>query len=186
MTHPEGIRRKACLVDRDGTIIADKQYLSDPDGVELLDGVVSGLRQLVAAEFVLAVVTNQSGIGRGYFTESDMRRVNARIDALLAAHGIRIDGWFHCPHHPDDDCGCRKPRRGLADQADRALRLDFSRTFVIGDSDADIGLAQAIGATGVRVLTGRPGIRAAIPAARDATDFEAACRYILARDARSG
>jgi histidinol-phosphate phosphatase family protein len=173
------------LIDRDGTLIVDKQYLSDPAGVELLDGVVSGLRRLMAAEFVLAVVTNQSGIGRGYYTESDMRRVNDRIERLLEAYGIRIDGWFFCPHHPDDGCACRKPRRGLADQADQALHLDFSRSFVIGDSDADVGLARSVGATGVRVLTGRPGIPSAIPAAMDADGFEAACRYILAREGAS-
>jgi D-glycero-D-manno-heptose 1,7-bisphosphate phosphatase len=177
-------RRKVCFVDRDGTLIADKHYLSNPEGVEILDGVVAGLRLLMEADFAIAVVTNQSGIGRGYYEEEDMHRVNDRIGSMLAQDGIRVDGWFFCPHHPDEGCDCRKPRAGLANQAARALSLDISRPFVIGDSDADIGFARAIGAVGVRVLTGRPGIPNTLEADKNTENFEKACRFITAGENR--
>lgn len=170
--------RKTCFLDRDGTLIADRQYLSDPDGVDLLPGVCDGLEQLVSAGFFLAVLTNQSGIGRGYFFEQDMVRVNQRVDELLRAQKLRIDAWYFCPHHPVDACACRKPQRGLADQAATDFDLDLTQSFVIGDSDADIGLARNIGAVGIRVLTGRDGLPCELEADFTARTFDVACRYV--------
>ncbi|WP_019832298.1 D-glycero-alpha-D-manno-heptose-1,7-bisphosphate 7-phosphatase [Sphingomonas sp. PR090111-T3T-6A] len=146
--------RPAVLLDRDGTIIVERDYLSDPALVELETGAVEGLRALAEAGFVLAVLTNQSGIGRGYFDLMAAKAVNARVAELLAAEGIVIAGWYLCPHAPDEECDCRKPRPGMARQAAEELGLDLARSWVIGDKSSDVGLADAVGARSILVTTG--------------------------------
>ena len=146
---------KYILLDRDGTIIHDKHYLSDPDGVELLPGAAEGLRALAEMGFKFAVLTNQSGVGRGYFNEASVHACNARLSELLAKHGVRIEAYFHCPHTPDDDCGCRKPKTGLMDQAAESLGFDPAKSYMVGDKVADIGLGVASGAVAVLVRTGK-------------------------------
>lgn len=141
-------------LDRDGTIIEDKHYLSDPDQVVLLPGAVKALARLQKAGFVLFVVTNQSGIGRGYFSVDDMHRVNQRLDALLREQGVKVRGYFFCPHRPDDGCGCRKPKPGLINAACGELGLDPAKGFVIGDNSSDIGLGLSVGAATILVRTG--------------------------------
>jgi histidinol-phosphate phosphatase family protein len=147
-------RRPAALLDRDGTLIVEKDYLADPDGAVLEAGAAAGLRTLAKLGLVLVVVSNQSGIGRGYFTRERADAVNARVDELLRAEGIEIAGWYLCPHAPDEVCDCRKPLPGLANAAARDLGLDLQRSFVVGDKPADVELARAVGATGLLVLTG--------------------------------
>lgn len=146
--------RRFVLLDRDGTIIVEKNYLSDPAEVELLPGAVEGLALLQKAGFGLAVVTNQSGIGRGYYSVHDMDAVNARMSELLAGAGVVLNGVYFCPHAPGEKCDCRKPRPGMALRAAGELGFVPSRAVVIGDKDADLGLARAIGALGVLVRTG--------------------------------
>ncbi len=150
-------RRCVVFLDRDGTIIRDKHYLADPDEVELLDGAVQGLRALAGLGAVLVVVSNQSGVGRGYFTEEDVALVTDRLDELLDEHGVRPAGYYHCPHAPEKGCNCRKPATGLVDQArtDLGLSTDPERCFVIGDKDADVELARNVGAQSILVLTGK-------------------------------
>lgn len=143
------------ILDRDGTLIKEKDYLHDPDEVELIPCVVKGLRKLAAAGYRFAVVTNQSGIGRGYYSESDMRAVHLRIDDMLAGEGIKIEGWFFCPHMPQDGCCCRKPKRALIDKA--AVKFGFTLSdiaAVVGDKECDILLAKAVGVTSVLVMSG--------------------------------
>lgn len=112
------------------------------------------MRALAALGLPLAVVSNQSGVGRGLFPASAVDAVNARVAAVLGEAGVSIDGWYHCPHAPDAACDCRKPLPGMALAAARDLRLDLTRSFVIGDKPADLGLARAVGATGILVRTG--------------------------------
>ncbi|MEG6552093.1 HAD-IIIA family hydrolase, partial [Desulfocurvibacter africanus] len=116
--------KRYVVLDRDGTIIVDKHYLADPEGVELLPGAVEGLARLAGAGLGLVVATNQSGIGRGYFGEEDLHLVNARLSEVLAEHGVHIERYYFCPHGPEADCACRKPCTGLLDQAARELGLD--------------------------------------------------------------
>lgn len=146
--------RPAVLLDRDGTLIVERGYLSDPAGVELETGAVEGLARLVAAGFVPVVLTNQSGIARGYFDRAAADAVNRRTGELLTNGGVAIQGWYVCPHGPGDGCHCRKPSPGLAYQAADALDLDLSRSWMIGDKRSDIELARAVGASGLLVLTG--------------------------------
>ncbi len=148
------VSRPAVFLDRDGTIIVEKNYLSDPAQVELLDGVAEGLRLLQQQGFPLVVVSNQSGVGRGYFTMDRLKAVNARVDELLKEQAIEISGWYVCPHTPDMACNCRKPRPGMIEAACRDLDLDPRQSFVIGDKRADLDLATAVGARGILVTTG--------------------------------
>jgi len=147
-------RRRHVLLDRDGTILVDKHYLATPDGVELLPGAAEGLRRLAALDVGLVVVTNQSGIGRGYFDSATLDRIHHRMEELLRAAGVRLDGIFVCPHRPEEGCPCRKPRPGLVEQAADELRFDPRQAVVIGDREADVELGRAVGATTVLVRTG--------------------------------
>lgn len=148
------LKYPAVFLDRDGTLIVEKHYLSNPDQVVLLEGVIDGLRTLQEFGLPLIVVSNQSGIGRGYFSRQDAEAVNDRIALELAPHGINIDGWYMCPHAPDSGCNCRKPLPGLIEQASRDLSLDPSLSFVVGDKRADLDLARAVGAIPLIVTTG--------------------------------
>jgi histidinol-phosphate phosphatase family protein len=139
-------KRPAVFLDRDGTLIVEKNYLSSPDGVTLLVGVLEGLRALQELRLPLVVVSNQSGIGRGYFSLKEAEAVNARIARELTGHGICISGWCMCPHAPDAGCNCRKPLPGLIEQASRDLDLEPKHSFVIGDRQVDLDLARAVGA----------------------------------------
>ena len=147
-------QQRFVVLDRDGTIIVEKNYLSEPDQVELLPGVVNGLQKLVDIGLGLVVVTNQSGIGRGFFTESKLKQINQRMTNLLSEHGIVLDGIYHCPHTPQDDCQCRKPRTGLLDMAAKENGFDPAACFVVGDKESDIELGKRAGATTILVTTG--------------------------------
>jgi D-glycero-D-manno-heptose 1,7-bisphosphate phosphatase len=147
-------QRRFAIFDRDGTLILERHYLSDPEQVELLPGVVDGLRRLRDLGLGLAVVTNQSAVGRGYFDRNRLDLIHRRMEELLAAKGIRLDGVYICPHTPEDDCQCRKPLPGLIEQASRELGFDPRECFVIGDKDCDIELGRRIGAAAFLVRTG--------------------------------
>lgn len=139
------------LLDRDGTIIIDKVYLADPDGVEFSLGALAGMKLLRDAGVRLILVTNQSGIARGYFTADDLARVHARLEDMLAREGLQVDAIYHCPHGPNDGCDCRKPSPGMALQAMRDFRFAAADAVFIGDSAADMGAAKASGMHGVRI-----------------------------------
>jgi D-glycero-D-manno-heptose 1,7-bisphosphate phosphatase len=156
----------AVLFDRDNTLVVDVPYNGDPARVVPMPGAVEAVARVRAAGLPTAVVSNQSGIARGLVTREQVVAVNARVDELFGA----FDGWFVCPHAPEDDCPCRKPKPGLVLQAAAALGVDPADTVVIGDIGADMGAAAAAGARGVLVPTGitLPDEVAAAPAvARD-------------------
>lgn len=134
------------LLDRDDTILDDPGYLRDPSMVRFLDGSVSGLRRFVEAGWPLVVITNQSGIGRGYFTESELSLVHDRFRSLLTTEGVELAGIYHCPHAPEDACACRKPAIGMAQRASRELELDLAQAVMVGDKASDLEMGRAIGA----------------------------------------
>jgi len=142
------------LLDRDGTINVEKEYLSDPEGVELLGNAAEGIRRLRDSGLKVVVVTNQSGIARGYFDEVTLKSIHERLLSLLEAEGARLDGIYVCRHHPDERCPCRKPETGLLQQAAEEFRADLSQAFVIGDKAADIECGRRVGATTLLVRTG--------------------------------
>jgi len=143
------------LLDRDGTIIFDKHYLSDPDGVELLPNAGEGLKKMKDLGYGLAVLTNQSGVGRGYYDEVSVHACNQRMIELLAPFGVTIEGVYHCPHEPEAECDCRKPAPGLMEQAAEAHGFDPREAYMIGDKYADMGVGKATGATTILVRTGK-------------------------------
>lgn len=157
--------KRLALIDRDGTIIVDKVYLSDPDGIEFTPGAIEGLRLLQDTGFTLALITNQSGIARGYFDAATLERIHDRLQSMLRAEGLRLDAIYVCPHGPNDKCDCRKPAPGMALRAMRDLGFRPDQAVFIGDSDVDMGAAAAAGVAGVRVAS--PGKSAAIDAAAD-------------------
>jgi len=148
--------RRAVFLDRDGTLIRERDYLSDPDGVSLLPGVVEALRLLAEAGFALVVVTNQSGIARGLYSLSDYEAVADRLAEELRTEGLTLDATYFCPHHPQftGPCDCRKPATGMYRRAAADLGLDLSQSFFVGDREKDVTPAATLGGRGILVRTG--------------------------------
>lgn len=148
------------ILDRDGTVVVDRDYLGDPDGLEFLPGAAEGLRRLYRGGYRLVIISNQSGVGRGYFSLERLQQMNARLLEMVRAEGAEIAGIYCCPHRPEDDCDCRKPRLKLLLQAARDLGFDPGDAIVIGDKASDIELGRRAGALTVLIST-EPDVRAA-------------------------
>ena len=149
--------KRFAIFDRDGTLIVERNYLSDPAQVELIPGAAQALKALSDAGVGLAIITNQSGIGRGYFSERQLHAVHRRLEKLLAVFGVPLPPIYCCPHRPEDGCRCRKPRPGLLQQAGEELGFDPSDCFVVGDNVCDIELGRNVGAATILVRTGYGG-----------------------------
>lgn len=145
------MRRRLAFLDRDGTLIEHVHYLSDPEQVRLLPGTIEGLQGLRERGFALVLVSNQSGVGRGYFSREQVEAVNERMQSLLRPHQAQLDLLLYCPHQPQDGCSCRKPHPGMALQASEALGLNLEGALVVGDADCDMGLAESLGLPGYRI-----------------------------------
>jgi len=153
--------RGAVFLDRDGTLVRDMRNGADPAALELLAGVPAALRALQQHGYRLVVVTNQSGVARGLFSLAEARAMGTRLAALLAAFGLRLDGYYLCPHHSEGviaahaaACGCRKPAPGLLRRAAADLELDLSRSWMVGDTPADMAAGRAAGVRGILVDIG--------------------------------
>ncbi|MEP7200547.1 MAG: D-glycero-beta-D-manno-heptose 1,7-bisphosphate 7-phosphatase [Chloroflexota bacterium] len=146
--------RPAIFLDRDGTINVEVHYLKHPDELRLIDGAADAIVQLRAAGFAIIVVTNQSGIARGYFSIDTLDAIHEKLRAELAAHGATLDGIYACHHHPADGCDCRKPQSSLYLQAAREHGLDLSRSVMIGDKDTDLLAAKNLSMPSILVRTG--------------------------------
>ena len=134
---------KAVFLDRDGTLIVDADYLSDPNKVELIPDTAEPLRELRRKGYLLIIITNQSGIARGMFTENVMNAVNRKVCELFRAEGVEFDDILFCPHAPEDNCECRKPSPKLIEDAAKKFNIDLAKSAMIGDkvSDAECGIA---------------------------------------------
>jgi D-glycero-D-manno-heptose 1,7-bisphosphate phosphatase len=151
----------AVFLDRDGTLIEEVGYLDRVERVSLYPYAADAIRALNRAGLRVVMVTNQSGVARGFFSEAVVHEVHDHIATLLARGGAQIDAYYYCPHHPDGRvteyavrCECRKPGRGLVDRAVGELGVDPLRSFAVGDRWVDIGLARRFGGRGVLVRTG--------------------------------
>ncbi|MGM9571665.1 MAG: D-glycero-alpha-D-manno-heptose-1,7-bisphosphate 7-phosphatase [bacterium] len=136
---------KAVFLDRDGTIIEDPGYLSRPEQVRFLPGAIKGLKKMQEAGYLLVIITNQSGIARGYFTEDDLKKVHDYLTEQLARQGIDLAGIYYCPHHPEKGyppyvkkCRCRKPGSALLERAAEELKINLAASWMIGDKASDI------------------------------------------------
>ncbi len=141
-------------LDRDGTVVDDPGYLRDPADLRLLEGAAAAVARLNRAGLRVVLVTNQSGIGRGYMQRGDVEAVHRALTEVLRAGGAHLDAVYYCPHRPDEGCRCRKPGPGLVERARRELGIGSGPEFVIGDKEADVGLAWRVGARPVLVRTG--------------------------------
>lgn len=153
--------RPAVFLDRDGTMVHDVGYLSRLEDLHWFPWTIDAVRLLNRAGFLVCVTTNQGGIGLGFYTEAFLHSLHDHMSSVLEAAGARVDGWFHCPHHPDARiealrvaCDCRKPRPGMIEQAARRFPIDLAQSFVVGDKIADVNLGRAVGARSVLVKTG--------------------------------
>ncbi len=164
--------RSAVFLDRDGTLIEEVGYLDRPERVQLYPWAGDAIRALNRAGIRLVMVTNQSGIARGFFDEHMVQRIHGRIAELLARGGAHIDAYYYCPHHPDGKvaayaraCDCRKPGRALVDRAIAEFGIDPAQSFAVGDRWFDVALARTVGAKGVLVRTGYGAMEALTPTA---------------------
>ena len=153
--------RAAVFFDRDGTLIEDVGYLATAEGLHMIPGAGKAVRSLNERSFLTFVVSNQSGVARGCFTEADLVPIHRRLEDELARDRARLDRIYYCPHHPTlgtppyrATCDCRKPRTGMFRRAAEEFDVDFQRSFVVGDKAADIEAGRAVGAQTILVLTG--------------------------------
>lgn len=160
----------AVFLDRDGTIIDEVGYLDRPDRIELYPFTRTAIRALNRAGIPVFMVTNQSGIARGFFDEAMLGRIHARLADMLAEGGAHLDAYYFCPHHPDGKldvyrgpCGCRKPAGGMIERAVSEFGIDPTRSFTVGDRWLDVQLGQRVGGRGILVKTGYGSIEAANP-----------------------
>ncbi|MBU8871933.1 MAG: HAD family hydrolase [Gemmatimonadales bacterium] len=142
------------FLDRDGVLIREMDYLDDPDKVEILHGVAEALTLAREEGFQLIGLSNQSGIGRGLFSEVTFGKVMTRMEEILAEAGAFLDGFYFCPHEPAKGCACRKPAGGLLEEASASFNWDPARTWVIGDKCSDVDLGRRAGFGTFLVLTG--------------------------------
>ena len=185
MKHP------ALFLDRDGTINAEVDFLTNPDELHILPGTLPALRDAMALGFRLVIITNQSGIARGMLTEERLQQIHETLRHRLHADGVAIDGIYYCPHHPDEGiapyrtvCDCRKPKPGMLERAARELDLDLGRSFLIGDRMIDIQTGNALGIPSLLVRTGYGAAEAdackagGVPVAFVAEDLRGAVDHI--------
>lgn len=154
-------KRPAFFLDRDGTINHEVGYVNHLSRFELFPWTIEALRHLRQAGYLAVVVTNQSGVARGYFSEGLVREVHAKLQAQLTGAGVRIEGIYYCPHHPSEgqspyrqECDCRKPKPGMLYRAAQELGIDFSRSVLVSDKYEDVTMAQGLGLRTALVLTG--------------------------------
>jgi D-glycero-D-manno-heptose 1,7-bisphosphate phosphatase len=187
MLHTTPLKR-AVFLDRDGTINEEKEYLHRPEDFEFIPGAPQAIRLLNEAGFLVVVVTNQSGVARGYYDEAAVERLHLYMDQELARFGARVDAYYFCPHHPKHgsgayllECACRKPLPGMLVQAADDLAVDLKRSWIIGDKLADVEAGLRAGCQPLLVRTGYgAGEEARLPrevAAHD--DILAAARAIV-------
>lgn len=172
--------KRAVFLDRDGTIAPDVGYCSRTEDFSVFPGAGEAVRLLNRAGFLAVVITNQSGIARGYFSEDTLADIHREMVGQLAAQGGRIDAIYYCPHHPDDGCQCRKPGTGLLQRAAEEMDIDLSRSFMVGDLQIDIDAGRAAGCRTVLVTTGpHAGSDITDPPDHTATSLLEAARWIV-------
>ena len=174
---------RAVFLDRDGVLMEDHNYVGDVDRVVVIQAAVPALQRLQAAGYKLFVVTNQSGVGRGYFTHEHVKQVHAHLDEQFAKAGVKIERYYVCPHHPDDNCACRKPSPKSLRDAAREFQLDLARCYMVGDRSSDIQAGHNAGVRTILVLTGAGKETLAEAKAKPdyvAADVSAAADWILA------
>ena len=169
---------RAVFIDRDGTMAKDVNYCRRPEDFVLFPNTAKAIKLLNEHGFKVIVVTNQSGIARGYFTEETLAQIHKKMKEELAEGGARVDGIYYCPHHPDDNCDCRKPKPKLVLQAAKEHDIDLKRSFVVGDLSMDIELGKGAGCKTI-LLRDSPQEDTGISPDYIASDLLEAAQYVL-------
>ncbi|WP_169977942.1 D-glycero-alpha-D-manno-heptose-1,7-bisphosphate 7-phosphatase [Tautonia rosea] len=182
-------KRRAVFLDKDGTVIENVPYNVDPSLIRLCEGAAEGLRLLARSGYLLVVVSNQSGVARGFFPESAIGPVEERLRTLLTEQGVRLDGFRYCPHHPDGRvaayaiaCDCRKPAPGMLRDAARSMDIDLSRSWMVGDIPDDVEAGRRAGCRTVLITGNGRDLSSSAPDLI-ASDLTEAARQILRVDA---
>jgi len=188
------MKNKAVFLDRDGVVITEADYLRDEKDLSLMPGAAAALVRLRRAGFKLVVVTNQSGVARGYFTLSTLARIHRTLRRLLRQKGARLDAIYFCPHHPEAAaggrhpagvrCRCRKPGTAMIEKATKRFSIDLPSSYFVGDTTTDVKTAKNAGCRSILVKTGYGGKDGAYRVKPDAAarDLSHAARLILARE----
>jgi D,D-heptose 1,7-bisphosphate phosphatase len=171
---------KAVILDRDNTLLDDPGYLADPEGIDFFPDVIESLRRLREAGYLLVVVTNQSGIGRGYFDEETGLEINIRMAELLRDEGVDLAGIYYCRHHPDAGCRCRKPGILMTERAIRDHNIDGESSWVVGDTVKDILMGIEAGFRPVILMTGKSPVEEAPEGVPVKMNMTEAVDFILA------
>lgn len=172
-------RKLAVFIDRDGTIIVDVGYPKYARQVSLMPGAVTALRELKRKGFLIIIISNQSGIGRGYMTRQQAGSVHKRVISLLGNSGVEIDEAYYCPHAPDDGCDCRKPSPEMLFEASRKFDIDLSRSFMIGDRDVDIETGKNAGCRTLCLRSAEDRGAGSVTADCESGDWDGLLHYIL-------
>jgi len=146
---------KAVFLDRDGTINVDKEYVHKVEDLEFIPGVLEALAKLAKTDYRIIIITSQSGIGRGYYTQNDYEIFTKNMLNKIKRNGGRIDAVYFCPHSPDAGCDCRKPKPKMILDAARDFNIDLSKSYMIGDKRADMIMGDNAGCKKIRVMTGK-------------------------------
>lgn len=179
-------KNKAIFIDRDGTINVDVHYLDNPDKFEMYPFVGDGVKKLKESGFKIIVITNQSGISRGYFTEKQLSKIHDRMKKEFQEFDVVLDGIYYCPHHPEENCNCRKPNTYLYEKAIKEHNIDVKKSYMLGDKILDIDAGKKIGVTAI--LIPEPHVRTELLSKKNewihdpdyiANDFRDVVEYIL-------
>lgn len=153
--------KKCIFLDRDGNINVEKEYLHKIEDFDFEKGALEAILTFSDSEYLIVVVTNQSGIARGYYTEEDVIELHGHLKKKIEDAGGRVDGFYYCPHHPEkgigkykENCDCRKPEPGMFLQAKEDLDIDFSQSIMVGDKMSDVEAGKRLGMRGILVRTG--------------------------------
>ncbi len=164
------------FLDRDGTLIIDKVYLNDPNGVEFIEGVIDGLKKLNQCGYKLVIVTNQSGVARGLVQEENLHKIHQKIKDILIQNKVDIFKIYYCPHSPEENCNCRKPKIGMVEEI--IDMMDTKKSFVVGDKESDIEFGKTLGIKSILLSEKRVNTKADFIA----KNFNEAVEYILKTD----
>ena len=148
---------KAIFLDRDGVINREVQFVAKPEAFHMLPNTIEALKILMKTDYKLIIITNQSGMGYGYYSEKDYQAVTNKMLGEFGKHGITIDGIYHCPHKYEEKCNCRKPGNGMLEKAKKEFSIDYLQCWFVGDKTSDIKAGENVGCKTILVLTGAGG-----------------------------